>query len=93
MAEVVIRFLTFEVVTVHPMIYLGLAAVWLVLLITALMSVLSLRVGLLAKSLWMLLILTVPVIGLACYALRCLFRGDWSMLKPLMPQNKAPRRI
>lgn len=93
MQEVILRFLTFEVVTLHPGVYWGLALVWLLLLFAAFASVRSLPIGRLAKVLWFLLILCLPLLGLAIYALRCLFLGDWSFLKPLLATPRSARKI
>jgi len=93
MLQVVIRFLTFDVVSEHPAVYWGLAAVWLILLIAAFSSVRSLEISAGAKVAWFLLILGVPLFGLGIYALRCLAKGDWSFLKPLFTPPKTAKKI
>lgn len=95
MLQVVIRFLTFEVVSEHPAVYWGLAAVWLILLVSAVLSIRSLDISAGAKVAWMLLIFFIPLLGLGIYALRCFFRGNWSFLKPLLerPKHKSTKKI
>jgi len=93
MQDVIVRFLTFQVVTVHPAAYWGLGLVWLLLLLAAFTSVRSLAIGTSAKVLWFLFILLAPVIGLTFYTLRCLFLGDWSFLKPFLITSKSADKI
>lgn len=84
MLQVVIRFFTLDVITEHPVVYIGLGVVWVALLLSSLLSILSYRISGLAKTLWFLLVLLLPILGLALYALRCLFVADWYFLKPLI---------
>lgn len=91
MLQVVIRFLTFDVVSEHPAVYWGLAAVWLILLAAAVSSIRSLEISFGAKVGWGLLILLVPVFGLGIYGLRCLILGDWSFLKPFFAPPKTAK--
>jgi len=93
MLQVVIRFLTFDVLSEHPAVYWGLAGVWLMLLTAAVSSLRSLDISFGAKAAWVLLILFVPVLGLGVYALRCLIRGDWSFLKPFLAPPKTAKKI
>ena len=93
MLQVVIRFLTFDVVSEHPAVYWGLAAVWLLLLAGAVSSLRSLEISFGAKVAWMLLILFLPVFGLGIYAFRCLILGDWAFLKPFFAPPKTAKKI
>lgn len=93
MLQVVIRFLTFDVISEHPAIYWGLAGVWLILLVAAVSSLRSLEISSGAKAAWMLLILLLPVFGLGIYAIRCLIMGDWSFLKPVLAPPKTAKKI
>jgi hypothetical protein len=93
MLQVVIRFLTFDVVSQHPAVYWGLAVVWLLLLAGAVSSLRSLEISFGAKVGWMLLILFFPVFGLGIYALRCLILSDWSFLKPFFAPPKTAKKI
>jgi hypothetical protein len=93
MLQVAIRFLTFDVISEHPVVYWGLAVVWLILLLAAVSSLRSLEISFGAKTAWMLLILLVPLVGLGIYALRCLFLGDWSFLKPFFAPPKTAKKI
>jgi hypothetical protein len=93
MQDVVLRFLTFQVVSIHPAIYVGLGGVWLMLLLTAFGSVRSERFGTVARTLWLLFIVLVPLVGLGLYAVRCLICGNWSFLKPILASPKTARTI
>ena len=93
MREVIIRFLTFQALNDHPMIYAGLALIWLILLGTSAMSLRHQPISLAAKWAWFLLILLVPIFGLAVYALRCLFTGDWRFLKFLLGPGKSAKSV
>lgn len=93
MQDTIVRFLTFQVVTVHPIAYWGLGIVWLLLLMAAFTSVRSLAIGTFAKVLWFFFILLAPLIGLTFYTLRCLFLGDWSFLKPFLTKPKSANKL
>jgi hypothetical protein len=93
MLQVVIRFLTLEVITEHPVVYIGLGAVWLILLLAAAFSILAQRISRPWKAFWFLLVFFLPILGLAIYALRCLFLGDWSFLKPLLVPPSPARKL
>ena len=91
MRAVIIRFLTFNPVNEHWGVIAGLCAVWLVLLTATCFSLRSQPLSLKAKLTWMAIIVAVPIVGMALYALWCLTRGDWSFLKPLL-SKPAPLR-
>ena len=93
MIQVLIRFLTFNVVSDHPAVYWALAVVWLLLLLAAFSSIRSLPVSFGAKVGWFLVIILLPLVGLAAYAFRCLIRGNWSFLKPVFSPPKSARKI
>ncbi|MBX3742201.1 MAG: hypothetical protein KF712_14505 [Akkermansiaceae bacterium] len=77
----------------HPMIYWGIAVVWLLLLISAVTSIRTLEIPVAVKVVWLLLILLLPVAGLALYALRCLFKSDWQALAPLFHSRKLNQQL
>lgn len=93
MIPVVIRFFTFDVISEHPMVYWGLGVAWLFLLIAAFSSlrIQSLTTG--KKFLWFAFILLLPVVGLACYCVYCLIRGNWSFLKTLFAQPRVVKTV
>jgi hypothetical protein len=93
MLQVVIRFLTLDVVSEHPAIYWGLGSVWLLLLLAAFSSLRRLDVPTKAKVLWFLFILGVPLAGLGCYAVRCLIKGDWGFLKPFFAPSRTANKV
>lgn len=75
--------------SIHPMIYWGVAAVWLILLIAGIFSISSYSIPRWRKLLWAVFILAVPILGLAIYTIRCLFLADWSLLE-LITAKGAP---
>jgi uncharacterized membrane protein len=93
MRGIVIHFLKQDILNLHPMIYWGLAAIWLLLLISAVVSVRSLEISTAAKAVWLLLILFVPVAGLALYAFRCLLKSNWEALAPLFHSRKLNQQL
>lgn len=93
MRAVVINFFHLEVLNLHPVVYWGLAAVWFLLLISAFMSVRSLPIPSGAKLVWSLIIVAIPIIGLAVYALRCLVSANWLILAPLFRSRHLDRQI
>jgi hypothetical protein len=93
MLQVLIRFFTFNVMSEHPAVYWGLAAVWLILLLAAVSSLRSLPISTGAKVAWFALIFLVPLIGLGIYALRCLIMTDWSFFKPFLVPPKTTQKI
>ena len=88
MRSIVINFLSLEVLNLHPAIYWGLGGVWLLILISAFMSIRSLSINISAKVAWFLVIIAIPIFGLTAYALRCIFHGNWQILKPLFQTRK-----
>lgn len=93
MRGVFIRFLKQDILSEHPMVYWGVVVIWLLLLIAALASLRTQSFGIGVKIVWILFLLGVPVIGLACYCLFCLIRGDWSLIKPLLIKPSAVTRV
>jgi hypothetical protein len=93
MLQIVTRFLTFDVLSTHPAVYWGLALVWIILLVAAFASVRSLEIHVAGKVVWIVVILFVPILGLACYAFRCLVRGEWSFLKPFLVPARTIRQV
>lgn len=93
MRSIVIHFLQFEVLNMHPMIYWVMALIYFMVLVSALLSLRSLAMPLGTKLSWFLVILVIPILGLAIYALRCLFKGNWSAFRFLFQSRKLSREI
>lgn len=87
MLDVFTRFLTFEVISTHPVVPWAIGTTFLLLILSSILSITSLNIGRFAKTMWGLLIILLPIIGLFIYSLRCLCRSDWSILKPFFPKN------
>jgi heme/copper-type cytochrome/quinol oxidase subunit 2 len=82
MRDVIIRFLTANAISEHPMIYWGIGAVWLAMLCNAFFSIRAQQIGLAAKWFWLIVAIALPIIGLTVYLLWCLTRCDYSFMKP-----------
>lgn len=93
MRGVLIRFLKQDILSEHPAVYWGVGIIWLFLMIAAFASLRTQSFGISAKIFWILFLLFIPVIGLACYCLFCLTRGDWSGIKPLLIKPSAVTRV
>lgn len=89
MRGALINLLTLNVQSAHPAVYLGILAVWIVLLFSAIMSLRSLEISTFAKLVWMFFIVFAPILGLGTYAIFCLTKGDWSFLKLLLSKPKV----
>ena len=83
MRAVVFRFFTFTTVNDHPAVYWGLAAIWLILIVAAFLSLQSQPITVGAKMAWFAAILFLPIVGIATYACWCLVTADWAFLKPI----------
>jgi hypothetical protein len=92
MRNIIINFLSLEVRSIHPAVYWGLAAIWVLALVSAFISVRSLPSTGLVKLVWFVLILAVPILGLGIYAFYCLFSANWQMLNPLFQNRRLGRQ-
>lgn len=88
MKTAITNFLTLNVMSSHPVVYVGLAGVWLVILIASFVSVRSLPVSTAAKVFWLAVILLLPVVGLGLYCFYCLCRADWGFLEIFLSKPK-----
>jgi len=81
MRDVIVNLLTFNPLNLSTLVYGALAGLWVFLLIISMFSIASQSMHLVAKLVWALMVVAVPVIGLFCYALFCLFSADHSWAK------------
>lgn len=94
MRDTVFRFFTIDPLNQHPLIYWGLAVVWLVLVGNCIASLKAQPISVAARWLWVILIIALPIIGMALYLLRCLFKADYSFLKFIMgPPAKVRKEL
>jgi hypothetical protein len=93
MRAIVTNFLRLEVLNHHPAVFWGVGAVWLLLIISAFLSVRSLPISFVAKLAWFLVIVVLPVLGLAAYALRCLAKANWKTFEPLFQSRRLNRQM
>lgn len=84
MRETAIRFFTIDPLNEHPLIYWGLALVWLVLVGNCIASLRVQPISVAARWLWVLLIIALPILGMALYLIRCLFKAEYTFLKFIM---------
>lgn len=89
MKNVIINFLTFQVMSVHPAVFIGLAVIWLLLLFASIASLRATAGSRFSKVAWFVLILLVPIVGLALYCFRCLLCANWTFLKPIFSKPKS----
>ncbi|MDF1852678.1 MAG: PLDc N-terminal domain-containing protein [Verrucomicrobiales bacterium] len=94
MIQVIARFLQLEVSTYHFVIPWSIGFLWLVLLGTTFSSLRSLDLEPRRKVFWGMVVLFLPLLGLAAYAFRCLICADWTFLKPLLQtRNKTIQSV
>ncbi len=93
MVQVVIRFFTLNVVSENPIIYWGIGFVWILLLIASVSSLRSSNLSSRAVISWFLIILAFPLLGLACYCIRCLTCNDWSFFELILVRPAAVKSV
>jgi hypothetical protein len=93
MRSIVTNFIQFNIQSMHDAVYWGVAAVWVMLLVSAFMSLRSLSIPFWAKFLWLIIIVTLPIIGLAIYTLFCLIKADWNFITPIFQSRKMDKQI
>lgn len=81
MVQAIINFLTFNALNTPPEVYFGLALAWLLLLGTGVASVLSRRGSIWLKLMWLLVLISLPVVGLFVYSFVCIVTADYGFLK------------
>ena len=62
-------------------VFWALGAIYGLLVIVSLMSVVSKSASVGSALLWFILVLFVPVVGIAAHCVRCLFSADYGFLK------------
>lgn len=80
MRVVINRFLTLSAQNVSEEVLWALGLVYLILVLVTLGSILCLKVNAAAKVAWAVLVVGLPVVGMALYCLRCLAVADYSFL-------------
>jgi uncharacterized membrane protein YhaH (DUF805 family) len=89
MQEIILRFLRLEAINDHPVIYIGLAVCWATLVIVTLFSIRAQRLSGAAMAVWTAVVILIPVAGLFCYLILCLFAADWSFASFAMNKPKS----
>ena len=83
MLQVIINLLTLRALSTSAEVYLGLAAVWLLMLGAGIASVFSRAWPSWSKLVWCAVLVGMPVVGMALYCLWSLAIADYSFLKVL----------
>ncbi|MGV3659653.1 MAG: PLD nuclease N-terminal domain-containing protein [Prosthecobacter sp.] len=92
MRDTILRFFLIQPLNSHPMVLWGLAAVWLVLIFNCVHSLRQQAMSLPARWAWLLVIILVPIAGMAAYLVYCLTKADYSFMKFLLgpPKRSNP---
>ena len=77
------RFITLDPRNIIPEVYIGLLFIYAALLLTTLNSIRSNSSSRVRKFVWALLILFLPIGGMAIYAISCLVTADHSFLRSI----------
>jgi len=80
MKEVIIRFATLNVQNVISYVYVAIVAVWLTMVLSAMMSLRSQELAFRWKLIWALAIVLLPILGMAAYVIFCLVRAEYPTL-------------
>lgn len=81
MLQVLINFATLNALNSPPEVYIGLAAIWVLLLSAGIASVVSRARSAWVAAVWIVFILIVPIAGLFVYCVWCMLSADYSFLK------------
>ena len=81
MRDTITNFLTMDVQTSIGLVYVSLVVVWLIILIAGISSIVTRPMGTAGKLVWILLIVGLPLVGMAVYCLYSLFKADYSFLQ------------
>ncbi len=88
MRQIIIDFLLLRAQNSHPMVYLGLAFIYLMMLGSSISSISQESCGRGKKSFYVILVLALPLVGMLVYTLSCIWRADHSALLRFKPQRK-----
>lgn len=85
MLTTIIKFLSFAPDNVSKEVFWILGIIYLFLLIATALSIKKTTNNLSSKLAWTLLVIVLPVIGIAIYCIRCLASADFHFLKQFSP--------
>lgn len=88
MKEVLIRFITIHPMNDHPILGWAMALVWLVLVGNCVASIRQQPMEIRSRLMWILLIVFVPIVGMAAYLFYCLLQADYTFLKFILGPPK-----
>ena len=92
MLEVILNLLKLRALSTSAEVYVGLFAVWLLMLAAGAGSVLSRPWSPVFKIMWLLVLLFLPVVGMGVYCLFSFLVADYSFLKVFGLGQKQPAR-
>lgn len=77
------NFLTFKMASLIDVHLFLLLAVWILLIVAGVWSVVSRPMRRLSKVAWIIVIFCLPVLGLTVYVFTCLLNADWELLRQM----------
>ena len=81
MLQVLINFFTLNALNTPSDVYLGLAAIWVLLLTAGIASVVSRARSAWTAAVWIVLMLGLPIVGMFVYCVWCMMSADYFFLK------------
>lgn len=81
MKEILVRFVTIHPMNDHPILGWALGIIWLVMVANCVASIRQQPIEIKSRLVWMLIVVLVPIFGMAAYLGYCLLKADYSFLK------------
>lgn len=88
----IIRFLSFDAHNVTPQVYVAMAVIYLALLVVTLLSIRKHGFSAKGRATWMLVVVLVPIFGIAAYCVSCLMKADITFMQNIGLFRKSPAR-
>ena len=87
------NFISFKLVTITDANVWMLMAVWVVMVVAGLWSVISRPTHVVNKIFWCAAIICLPIVGLLVYTCACLFTAEWELLHQMGFFSKSKKKI
>lgn len=81
MLQILINFFTLNALNTPPEVYIGLAAIWALLLAAGVASIILRALSVWTAAGWIVLLLGLPIVGMFVYCVWCMLSADYSFLK------------
>lgn len=88
MKEIFFRFVTIHPMNDHPILGWALGIIWLVMVANCVASIRQQPIEIRLRLVWTLIIVLVPIFGMAAYLGYCLLKADYSFLKFILGPPK-----